>query len=87
MITLRTMAALGGLALACAEPPTAKQVTHEADRLVCYAAAASSSEQTLRDLCPVHGSESEKAEQMSRCEAGPEILHQLELKLEACDGV
>lgn len=76
------------LVASCAgtQKPTVEQVSAEAERLACYAAAAASSERTLRDLCPVHGTEAEKREQTARCAAGPEILHQLELKLEKCDG-
>lgn len=75
-----------GLACGAASTPTPEQVSAEATRLACYAAAATSSERTLSDLCPVHGTEAEKREQTARCEAGPEILRQLELKLEECDG-
>lgn len=65
---------------------SAEEVHKEAVRYECYAEASASSERTLRDLCPVHGTEAEKREQTARCPAGPEVLRQLELKLEKCDG-
>lgn len=78
----------GALFVACSGGglKDAEEVHKEAVRYACYAEASESSERSLRELCPVYGTPDEKREQMSRCPAGPEILRQLELKLEKCDG-
>jgi hypothetical protein len=87
MRQLLHMFVLAQVGLACGGGlKDAEQVHAEAVRYACYAEASESSERTLRDLCPVHGTPDEKAEQMSRCPAGPEVLKQLELKLQKCDG-
>lgn len=82
MITLRTLIALGGLALACTNAPEPKTVVDkavaEAERIACYAEAASAAERTLKDLCPDPA--------VCPVDTGAEILKQLELRLEVCDG-
>lgn len=80
-------AALALLLVACGGGiKDAEQVHAEAVRYACYAEASEASERSLRELCPVHGTPDEKREQTSRCPAGPEVLKQLELKLQKCDG-
>jgi hypothetical protein len=84
---VKNLLIVGLLLTACSGGvPSAEEVHKEAVRYACYSEASESSERTLRELCPVHGTEDEKREQMSRCPSGPEILRQLELKLAKCDG-